>query len=54
MIDSQQLVGYNLPMSKKCEWNNCFMKNTYKKLLDLADFALQEQPEGKFNGRYVQ
>ena len=29
----------------KREWNNCFIKNNQEILLDLADFALQEQPE---------
>ena len=29
--------------SKKREWNNCFIKSNQEMLLDLADFALQEQ-----------
>ena len=37
MIDSQQA---------KRKWNNCFIKSSYDTLLDLADFALQEQGEG--------
>ena len=32
-------------ISNKCEWNDCLMKNNQEILLDLADFALQEQPE---------
>ena len=42
MIDSQLI--YHL-ISDKHEWNSCFIKNNQEKLLDLADFALQEQPE---------
>ena len=49
MIDSQQgalrRVGYNHLISNKREWNNCFIKNNEKILLDHADFALQEQAE---------
>ena len=29
----------------KSEWNNGFIKNNQEIMLDLADFALQEQPE---------
>ena len=32
-------------ISNKREWNNCFIKNNQELLQDLADFALQEQPE---------
>ena len=42
MIDSR--VGYNHFMSNNREWNNCFNKNNQEIFLDLADFALQEQP----------
>ena len=35
----------------KREWNNCFTKNNQEILIDLADFALREPPEDKFNGR---
>ena len=45
MIDSQRGVGYNHLISNKREWNNCFIKNNHEMLLDLADFALQEQAE---------
>ena len=39
-------VGYEvIVISNKREWNNCFIKNHHKILLDLANFALQEQPE---------
>ena len=48
MIDSQRGVkrrvgSYHL-ISNKREWNNCFVKNNQEILLDLAYFALQEQP----------
>ena len=49
MIDNQRdahrRVGYNHLISNKHEWNNCFIKTYQEILLDLADFALQEQPE---------
>ena len=45
MIDSQRIVGFYYPISNKHEWNNCFIKDNQKKLLDLVDFALQEQRE---------
>ena len=49
MIDSQRgalrRVGYNHLISNKREWNNCFIKNNKEILLNLADFALQEQLE---------
>ena len=45
MIDSQQ--GYKHLLSNKREWNNCLIKNNQEILLDLADFALQEQPRKK-------
>ena len=38
-------VGYNHFISNKHEWNNCFIENNQEILLDLANFALQEQPE---------
>ena len=67
MIDSQRgacrRVGYNHLISSKREWNNCFITNNQEVLLDLADFALQEQPEDNFlmfaisrawyNGSYI-
>ena len=47
MIDSQlgatRLVSYTHLISNKREWNNCFSKNNQEKLLDFADFVLQEQ-----------
>ena len=56
MLDSQRgakrRVGYNHFISNKREWNNCFFKNNQEMSLDLASFALQEQPEDRFNGRY--
>ena len=49
MINSQRgakrRVGYNHLISNKPEQNNCFIKNNQEIMLDLADFALQEQPE---------
>ena len=57
-----RLVGYNHLISNKREWNNCFIKNNREILLDLADFALQEQPEDNlmvaisracYNGSYT-
>ena len=49
MIHSQlgpkRRVGYNHLISNKREWPNCFIKNNQEVLLDLADFALQEQSE---------
>ena len=48
MIDSQRgatrRVGYNHLISNKRKWNNCFIKNNQEILLDLADFAVQEEP----------
>ena len=32
-------------MSNKWKWNYCFIENNQEILLDLTDFALQEQPE---------
>ena len=50
MIDSQRgakrRVGYNHLISNKRGWNNYFIKNHEQILLDFADFALLEQPEG--------
>ena len=34
-----------LPLILKRKWNNCFIKNNQEILLDLTDFAVQEQPE---------
>ena len=49
MIDNQRgtlrRVGYNFLISNKREWNKCFIKNIHEVLTDLADCALQEQPE---------
>ena len=66
MIDSQlgatRLVGYNHLISNKRKWNNCFIKNNQEILLDLTDFAVQEQPENNlmvaisqpwYNGSYT-
>ena len=66
MMDSQlgatRLVGYNHLISNKCEWNNCFIKNNQKMLLDHTDFALQELAEDNlmvafswawYNGSYT-
>ena len=54
MIDSQRgakrQVGYNHLISNKREWNNCFIKNHQQILLDFADFAWLEQPEGNLRG----
>ena len=41
-------VGYKDLISNKHEWDNCFIKNNREILQDLADFALQEQPEDNF------
>ena len=38
-------VGCKHLISNKREWNNCFIENNHKILVDLADFALQEQLE---------
>ena len=50
VIDSQRgakrRVGYNHLVCNKREWNNCFFKNHQLLLLDFADFAWLEQPEG--------
>ena len=46
MIDSQRGAEFAIIISSnKREWNNCFIKNNQKMLLDHADFALQEQAE---------
>ena len=49
MVDSQRgalrRVGYNHLISNKHECHNCFIKNNQEILLNLADFALHEQPE---------
>ena len=41
----------HLIFNKRERWNYRFIKNCQEILLDLADFALQEQPEDNFNGR---
>ena len=41
---SKRRVGYNHLISNKRERDNCFIKKKREILLDLADFALQEQP----------
>ena len=50
MIDSQRgakhHVGYNHLISNKGKWNICFIKNHQQILLDFANFAWLEQPEG--------
>ena len=43
-IDSQR-DAYNHLLSNKRAWHNCFIQSNQKILLDLADFALPEQPE---------
>ena len=66
MIDRQRgakrRVGYNHLISNKREWNNCFIKNHQQILLNFADFAWLEQPEGNlmvaisrvwYNGSYT-
>ena len=66
MIDSQRgakrRVGYNHLISNKRKWNNCVIKNHQQTLLDFADFAWLEQPEGNlmeaisrvwYNGSYT-
>ena len=58
---AKRRVGYNHLISNKREWNNCFIKNHQKILLDFADFAWLEQPEGNlmdlsgiwYNGSYT-
>ena len=52
-----------LSMMSKGEWNNCFINNNQGILLDVADFALQGQPEDnlmvsisracRYNGSYA-
>ena len=46
-IITRARVGVNHTISNKRELNNCFIKNNGEILLDLANFALQEQPENK-------
>jgi len=66
VIDSQRgpkrRVGYSHLISNKREWNNCFIKNHQQILLDFADFAWLEQPQGNlmdaisrvwYNGSYT-
>ena len=38
-------IGDNHLISNKLKWNNSFIKNNQDILLDLIDFALQEQTE---------
>ena len=54
-------VGFHLISSKR-EWNNCFIKNYQQILLDFANFAWLERPEGNlmdaicrvwYNGSYT-
>ena len=49
-------------MSKKREWDNCFIRNNQEILLYLADYTLKQQPEDNwmvanslawFNGSYI-
>ena len=47
-IRDKRRVGFNHLISNKHEWNYCFTKNNQEILPDLADFALQEQPEDNF------
>ena len=60
--DRWQRAGYNHLISNKREWNNFFIKSNQEILLDLADFALQEQTEDNlmvaifrawYNGSYT-
>ena len=44
-IITRARVGFHHTISNKGELNNCFIKNNREILLDLANFALQEQPE---------
>ena len=37
------LIGYDHFISNTLKWNGCFIKNNQDILLDLIDFALQEQ-----------
>ena len=56
-------VGYEVIDSQRgAKWNNCFIKNHQQILLDFADFAWLEQPEGnsmdaisrvRYNGSYT-
>ena len=54
--------GDNHLISNKREWNNCFIKSNPEILLNLANFALKEQPEDNlmvtisrtwYNGSYT-
>ena len=45
-----EMAGYNHLISNKRKWDNCFIKNNQGILLDLADFALQEQTEDTMVG----
>ena len=44
-LDMRWLLAIYHLISNKREWNNCFIKNNQEILLDLADFALGEQPD---------
>ena len=53
-ITPRARIGYEMideMISIKHEWNNCFITINHEILLDLADFALQEQ---LFSGSYSQ
>ena len=45
LVGCEIIDGYNHLISNKRGWNNCFIDNNKKILLDIADFALQEQRE---------
>ena len=60
VIDSQR--GASRLVSNKRKWNNCLIKNHQQLLLDFADFAWLQQPEGNlmdaisrvwYNGSYT-
>ena len=48
-IVSLPSIGYNHLISNKHEWNNCFIKNAHKILMNLPDIILLEQA-GKEKG----
>ena len=47
-VGYEMTAGYNHLVSNEHEWNNCFIKNNQEIFLDLADFAMEEQPEDNF------
>ena len=62
MAKYRSFLFFNILISNKRDWNNCFIKNNQEILLDLTDFALQEQPEDNlmvsisrawYNGSYT-